>query len=135
MMLRDVNAIGNRSIEPLCVRDVVDAVWHFVRYLESMPTSLISVDVSGGVLGIVGEWEMIGTSPLMEFSSYWCYFSEMDASDEEREGALTNLVVSVPRDDYVVLKAVIGHARRLVIVFIVNPDVSLHTTCLHPLSD
>ncbi|KAJ3053918.1 hypothetical protein HK097_003068 [Rhizophlyctis rosea] len=91
MTLRDVNAIGNRSIEQLSVQDVVEAVWHLARYLETMPTSLISADVCGGVLGII----------------------EMDASAEEREDALANLVISIPRDDYVVLKAVIGHARRL----------------------
>ncbi|KAJ3036801.1 hypothetical protein HDV00_002354 [Rhizophlyctis rosea] len=89
---RDMNAVGTRFVDQLTVPDVVVAVWNLVRYLDTMSAPIVSEDVGGSILGIV----------------------EMDVTDEDREEALRGVVWNVPRDDFVVMKGVIGHVRRLI---------------------
>ncbi|KAJ3279645.1 hypothetical protein HK104_001268 [Borealophlyctis nickersoniae] len=91
LALRDVNAIGARLVQEVNPLDAVEFVWNLHRYLRTISAPPITPEVSAGMLHIV----------------------EFGEDDETRAADMQEIVSDLPRDQYVLLKAIVGHLYRI----------------------
>ncbi|KAJ3217648.1 hypothetical protein HDU67_007471 [Dinochytrium kinnereticum] len=92
MLLRDIDVLPNAHVEAISPELICEMCWNLFRYLRAvLPDCLVPKEVGLNIIDVM----------------------EQEEEEEHRKFEMQRIIAKLPREDFVIIKAVLGHLARL----------------------